>query len=104
MCKPLLPVIKDEIAHIFWKAHHLATVHHHDGDHHSQEEVATATHEKDTENHSSTKLAEPVSVHLVTQRNYDLLQSSITEQKFGAGIYKLYTLSLSKHYPPPKTY
>jgi hypothetical protein len=104
MCKPLLPVIKDEIAHIFWKAHHIATVHHHDGEHHTEEEVATATHEDESDTHpSTTKLADPVSVHLAAQRDYDLLPPSITEQKFGAGIYKLSTLSLSKHYPPPKS-
>jgi hypothetical protein len=102
MCKPLLPVIKDEIAHIFWKAHHIATVHHHDGNHHAEEEVE-ATHEDESDTHpSTTKLAKPVSVHLVAQTDYDLLQPSITEQKFGAGIFKLFILSLSKHYPPPK--
>ena len=104
MCKPLLPVIKDEIAHLFWKAHHMATIHHHNGDHHAEEEVATATHEDESENTSTTtKLAEPVSIHLVTQSDYNFLQPTITEQKFGAGIYKLSTQCLSKHYPPPKS-
>lgn len=104
MCKPLLPVIKDELAHIFWKAYHLATVHHHNGDHHAEKEVVTASHKDDSNNHpSTTKHAEPVSVHLVAQRDYDLPQPSITVQKFRAGIYKLSTLSLSKHYPPPKS-
>ena len=104
MCQPFLPVIKDEVAHIFWKAHHIATVHHHNGDHHAEEEVATATHEEESENPSSiTKLAEPVSVHLVTQSDYDLIQPSIKKQKFRAGIYKPSVLSLFKHYPPPKS-
>lgn len=104
MCKPLLPVIKDEMAHIFWKAHHIATVHHHDGDHHAVEEVASATHEDESNNHpSTTKLAEPVSVHLAAQSVEDLLQLIIIEQQFGANIYQLFALSLSKHYPPPKS-
>lgn len=103
MCKPLLPIIKDEMAHIFWKAHHIATIHHHDGDHHAEEEVATTTHKEESNNHpSATKLVEPVSVHLVVQSDYDLPKPSIKEQEFGAGIYKLFVLSLSKHYPPPK--
>lgn len=92
------------MAHIFWKAHHIATVHHHDGDHHADEEVATVAHQDDSDKYPSTsKIAEPVSVHLVAQSHYDLLQPSRTEQKFRAGIYKLPTLSLSKNYPPPKS-
>ena len=42
MCKPILPFIEDELAHLFWKAKHLATVHHHHGDHHAEEEIAKA--------------------------------------------------------------
>lgn len=105
MCKPLLPLLKDEIAHIFWKAHHIATVHHHIGDHHAEAEVATASHDDENENQATTiKFAEPVSVHLAAQKDYDLLQPSVTEPKYRVGSYKLCTLSLSKHYPPPKSY
>ena len=104
MCKPLLPLIKDEAAHLFWKARHMATVHHHHGDHHAQYEIATATHKKSNENHNAaSKLAEPVSVHLVTLKDHNFLKLSIAKQKFGVVIYKLSTLSLSKHYPPPKS-
>ena len=103
MCKPLLPVVKDEMAHIFWKAHHIATVHHHDGDHHAEEEVATVAHNEHSDKHTSnTKLAEPVSVHLLSQSDYNFPQPFITEQNFGSDIYKLSQLSLSKNYPPPK--
>ena len=66
MCKPVLPLVQDELAHIFWKAKHLATVHHHHGDHHAEVEVAAAEHEEDGDKQpATTKTSEPVSVHIV---------------------------------------
>ena len=48
MCKPIFPLLQDEFAHIFWKAKHLATVHHHHGDHHAEEEVSEAEHKENS--------------------------------------------------------
>ena len=103
MCKPLLPVIKDEMAHLFWKAQHIATVHHHHGDHHAEEETATATHEEENDQHpSATKITEPVQVHVVAQNDYNIPQPSLIEQKFGVTICKLSIQYSAPHDRPPQ--
>jgi hypothetical protein len=103
MCKPILPLVRDELAHIFWKAKHLATVHHHHGAHHAEEEVAEAEHEENTDKQPArTKISEPVSVHIVVETLYAISQPTIHKQKFAVNIYNVSTVSLDKYYPPPK--
>ncbi len=103
MCKPILPLVQDEIAHIFWKAHHISTVHHHHGDHHAEEELTTATHEEQSNKNPASKTSEPVSIHLIVQSCYNLPQLPLANQKFGISICMVSTLFLDKHYPPPKS-
>ena len=103
MCKPILPLIQDEFAHIFWKAKHLATVHHHHGDHHAEEEIAEAEHEENADKQpATTKTSEPVSVHIVVEILYGISQLTISEQQFALNNYSVSTVSLDKYYPPPK--
>jgi hypothetical protein len=103
VCKPILPLVQDELAHIFWKAQHLATVHHHHGDHHAQEEVAEAEHEENGDKHPATiKTSEPVSVHIVIEIYYGISQLTIHKQQFAQTICNVATVSLDKYYPPPK--
>lgn len=103
LCKPILPLIQDEVAHTFWKAEHLATVHQHHGDQHAEEEIAEAEHEEDTDKHpATTKISEPVSVHVVVQILYAIPQPTIDQQKFAVNICNVSTVPLNKHYPPPK--
>ncbi len=104
MCKPVLPLVQDEVAHIFWKAEHVASVHHHHGDHHAEEEIATSAHEEESNKTPATsKTSEPVSIHLIVQSFYTLPQLSLQYQKFGRHICLVSTLSLDKYYPPPKS-
>lgn len=104
MCKPVLPLMWDGMAHLFWKAEHIATVHNHHGDQHVEEETAQAAHEEESDKYpSTTKTSEPVSVHIVAQNNYNIPQPSTAEQQFGIAIFNLFKLSLAKHYPPPKS-
>ncbi len=103
ICKPVLPLVQDDLAHIFWKTEHIATVHHHHGDHHAEEEVATAAH--DEENNKvplTSKTSEPVSIHIIVQNSYIIPQLFIEKPNFGAKIYKVSSLSLDKHFPPPR--
>ena len=103
MCKPILPVVQDELAHIFWKAKHLATVHHHHGDHHAEEEIAEAEHEKDADKQpATTKISEPVSVHIVVESLYGISQLTIHKQQFAVNSCNVSTVSLDKTYPPPR--
>lgn len=103
ICKPVLPLVLDEISHIFWKAEHIATVHLHHGDNHAEEEFATATH--DEENNKvplTSKTSEAVSIHIFVQDSYGIPVLFIAKTKFVTRIYKISSLSLDKHYPPPR--
>jgi hypothetical protein len=103
MCKPLLPLVQDDFAHIFWKAKHLATVHHHHGDHHAEKEVAEAQHGEEADKHPATaKISEPVSVHIVVDILFSISQLPVNKQQFAASIYNVSTVSLDKYYPPPR--
>ena len=103
LCKPILPLVQDELAHIFWKAEHLATVHHHHGDHHAEEEIAEAEHEENADKQpATTKTSEPVSVHIVVEILYSISQPTIHKQQFAVNNYSVSTVSLDKYYPPPK--
>jgi hypothetical protein len=103
MCKPILPLVQDDLAHIFWEAKHLATVHHHHGDHHAEQEIAEAEHEDNAgKQPATTKTSEPVSVHTVVEIVYRFSQLSMHQQKFAVNIYNVSTVSLDKYYPPPK--
>jgi hypothetical protein len=102
MCKPILPLVQDEFSHIFWKAEHLATVHHHYGDHHVEQEIAEAEHEENHKHPATTKTFEPVSVHIVVEVLYSISQPIMHKQKFAVNIFNFSTFSLDKDYPPPK--
>ena len=103
LCKPILPLVQDELAHIFWKAEHLATVHHHHGDHHAEEEIAEAEHEENADKQPATiKTSEPVSVHIVVETFYGISQLTIQKQQFALNNCNVSTLSIDKYYPPPK--
>ena len=103
MCKPVLPLLQDEIAHIFWKAQHVATVHHHHGDHHAEEEIAEAAHDEESRNIPSTsKISKPVSIHLIKHCIFSIPKLLKEQQKFGSGKFSASSLTLEKHFPPPK--
>jgi hypothetical protein len=102
LCKPILPAVQDEFAHIFWKAKHLATVHHHHGDHHAEEEIAEAEHKGNDKQPATTKTSEPVSVHIVVEILYSISQLSIHKRQFALNSCTISAVSLDKYYPPPK--
>ena len=103
MCKPILPLIQDEIAHIFWKAKHLATVHHHHGDHHAEKEIAHAEHDHNAgKQPATTRTSEPVSVHLIVESFYSMFKPIIHNQEYAVNSFAISTVSLDKLYPPPR--
>ena len=102
ICKPILPLVQDVLAHSFWESKHLATVHHHHGDHHAEEEIAEAEHDEHDEQPVTTKISEPVSVHMAAEILCSFSQPIIHRQKFAVKICNFTSVSLDKHYPPPK--
>lgn len=100
-----MPLVKDEVAHIFFQAEHLATVHHHHGDHHAEEEIAEAAHEeKNNQNTTTIKTSEPVSVHVVVQLLYAPPQPGTTKQKYEFSTCNILSVFLKKDFPPPKSF
>ena len=103
MCKPVLPLVQDKLAHIFWKAAHIATVHHHHGGHHAKEEIAKAAHEEESNKlPAPSKTPETVSIHIVLQSFYSLASFSIEKKVFGAKNHIISSHTLDTMYPPPK--
>lgn len=103
MCKPVLPMVKDAIAHVLWEAEHIATVHHDHGHHHAGDEIAKAVHEDDRNKlPGPSKTPEPVSIHIVLQSFYSLVSFSIEKKVFGAKNYSIASHTLDSIYPPPK--
>jgi len=101
--KPIFPLIQDNFAHIFWNAEHIATVHHHHGEHHAEKEIAEATHEEgNNKNQATNKNSEPVSLHIILQIPNSIWQISTAKQKFKITDSDYSNVSLDKHYPPPK--
>ena len=102
MFKPVLPLVQDKIAHIFWKAQHIAKVHHHQGHHHAEEEIAAGAHKHEGNKVPATsKTAEPVSIHLISQSSYTISRLIIKRQKFATKVYNTLAPSVDKHYPHP---
>ncbi len=103
MLKPVLPLLQNEVAHLFWKAEHIATVHHHHGNHHEALEVTEAAKNNDSDKDPvSSKTSDPVSVHLVTQPVYHAPTILIEALAFQTTASSTSTLHLDKIYPPPK--
>ena len=103
LCKPIVPLVQDKLAHIFWKADHIATVHHHHGELHAEEEIAEAAQEEEQDKNPITnKTSEPVSVHIIVQILYNIPPLTIEKLKFAMNISNISIVSLDKHYPPPK--
>lgn len=104
MCKPVLPLIQDELAHTFWKAKHITTVHNHHGDNHAEAEIAEAAHEEEQDKSATTtKASEPLSVHIVMHSLHSIPQINAAKQKFTISDSDFLSISMDKQYPPPKS-
>jgi len=66
ICKPIIPVASDLIAHMFWKEQHISIVHHEKGKDHLHNELIDNNSE-DSVPENSLKYSEPASVHLITE-------------------------------------
>ncbi|MEO7801990.1 MAG: hypothetical protein ABIR81_08325 [Ginsengibacter sp.] len=99
--KPLLPVITDLLAHTFYEANHVESVHHKHGSNHLQSEIIRAERQDD-KNNILLKFSEPVGLHLAAHISYTFPQSVSKPQYLPSITYNLYTTSLDRNYPPPK--
>jgi hypothetical protein len=99
--KPVAPIAMDVLAHSFWEAVHISSVHHHHGDDHTHAELEMSS-KHDEESPSGAKYEEPVSVHLTSQKTITSHLSFDTKNN-----YCCYNSSISESLkevitPPPK--
>ncbi|MBI2730180.1 MAG: hypothetical protein HYX40_05415 [Sphingobacteriales bacterium] len=64
MFKSILPLVSDTLAHSFFEAEHIATVHQHYGKNHLHNDLKKAAKENGNDNTEIIKASEPVSVHV----------------------------------------
>ena len=103
MCKPILPLANDILAHTFWKTEHIVTVHHANGKDHLHYELKKVSDENDEDaNSPAPKSSESVSVHILLQNNYDFSHNILSEQKHLRGSYNLLSTFIEMNTPPPK--
>lgn len=104
LCKPVLPLLQDKLAHSLWQTEHLSTVHTHQGDHHAAEEMMEAGHDENNDKHPAPgKTFEPVSVHLAHHNLQDTPQVFTAKIKFAVLKSNVPSALLFKRYPPPKS-
>lgn len=82
MCKPIIPVLGDFLAHTLWQEEHLQTVHQEHGKNHVHYELMNAAKNEQKDNEpQSTKLSDNVSVHIPTNYQFDFSCLLIVAQK-----------------------
>jgi hypothetical protein len=102
-CKPVLPMIKDVVAHAFWNAKHVATVHQHDGGHHVHTEISkAAAEEQEKKDTSTSKASDPVSIHIPANHHYDFRHLSDGRKKYFFSPNTFQNPDLEKDFLPPK--
>ncbi len=102
LCKPVLPLVNDFLAHTFWQTDHIIAVHHDHGDEHVHYEVLDAAKESEDDNKSQIKLADPVSVHVTINKKYDFAYQAITKRSYPQYNNFFPFPVMDRQTPPPK--
>ena len=103
VCKPVLPLVNDLLAHTFWKTEHIITVHHENGKDHVHHELKKISDQNNEDaNSPAPKSSESVSVHILLKNNYDLPYNATSEHKHLIRSYSLLSTFLELNTPPPK--
>lgn len=101
ICKPILPLVEDALAHSFWKTDHIITVHHEHGKDHLHYQLAKSA-DTDKEQKGAVNPSENMSVHIPVYITLDFsLKLSIGPN------YTLYFLNppfpaIGLYVPPPE--
>jgi hypothetical protein len=72
LCKPVMPLLQDAIAHTFFEHQHLVTVHKDGGSTHVMKEVGNLAHSDTPINSDTLKLYDDVPLHLAVSLQLDL--------------------------------
>lgn len=103
--KPVTPYISDAVAHVFFYAQHMATVHYQNGKFHVHREIIdnakkTAS-DKESESPSSKKQNSANDHIVLAQRHQVINLSSVKAYHILASSSLMYT-NISGDYPPPR--
>ena len=103
LIKPITPVIGDILAHTFWRAQHMATVHFENGKYHVHYALqAAAKEDNGNKKSSSVKVDETLDIHLVVNNQIVLANNSNmrTITSYDLGHYS--SAFPNRDAPPPK--
>ena len=103
MLKPVLPYVSDKIAHVFWYAQHMATVHYLDGKFHVHKEMMEeAKKNNNDKNPYSQKKEQSQNEHLVADIKPLRLNHLLIKEYFFNSSPALLPVHLKADYPPPR--
>jgi hypothetical protein len=101
ICRPVIPLLNDYLAHAFWNAEHLVTVHQHQGTNHVHYELKEAAEKGNTEPAAGATF-ETFAVHLLPDNHNLAGNASDTPLQQATRITFIVSPFLEKHTPPPK--
>ena len=104
LLKPVLPFVSDCIAHVFFYAHHMATVHYENGKYHVHYEMAKdSKEERSDKNTSTSKKDNPVNEHLVTVYKQPVYVIALSDNEYALTTSpSLLNGDIKNNYPPPR--
>lgn len=103
MFKPLIPIIKDKLAHTFAEAIHIATVHAIYGADHLQKEVDQTSSDAANGKHQNSNNEDQVQEHVSTNEcKFDFWNAKTPQNYFTGSQPAISTGFVSQHSPPPK--
>ena len=101
VCKPVLPLVNDWLAHALWQSRHIEAVHHTHGENHVHTELTEAA-EQEKKDTNSSRSAEPLSVHVLLQSDDPFTSSHSSLPLHFNYSTALHRMFLERHTPPPK--
>lgn len=102
MFKPLLPAVKDMMAHLFWKEQHINTIHHEHGKDHLHHELTDADNKNEADHNLPTLFSEPVSVHMLFRSTFDFSVILNNQKEYPQVSFLLTNPGVETNIPPPK--
>ncbi|HLY70728.1 MAG TPA: hypothetical protein VKR53_13435 [Puia sp.] len=103
LVRPAVPFVADVIAHTFWYAHHVATVHFENGRYHVHYQyMKEAQKSFPGKNQQQAKTEVFIADHLLGNRKFDLVFFLIDKKYFEDLSFSIPQVNPFQHYPPPK--
>jgi hypothetical protein len=102
LIKPLMPVIKDVLAHTFYNLEHMATVHYENGKYHIHTELS-AEHDNSEKKNNTDSMYETLAQHVpLTNQNINFQITELTEDMYPSTFTFILTGFIRLNSPPPR--